>query len=306
VSIELLENMYFIERGYLSANHFVYCSEKPVLIDSGYAADFETTETLISDMGVNLSEVDLIINTHCHCDHIGGNRIIQARSGCKIGLHPTGKHFIDTRDDWAIWWRYYGQQAEFFRCTQQLEDGSTVTIGPHRFEIIHTPGHAADGIVLYHRPSRILISSDTLWENDMAVLTLRVEGSAAVYNTQQSLKRLSGLKVDMVYPGHGQPFEGFEQALQRSLQRVAGYISNPRGIGRDLLKKITVYTLLMIKTLPADDFYDYLMQTIWFKETVDLYFKSAYETMYNETVSDLLDKKALLITDGVLSTTVKP
>jgi len=306
VSIELLENLFFIERGYLSANHFVCCSEKPALIDTGYITEFETTERMIAKLGVDLTDVGLIVNTHCHCDHIGANRIIQARSSCQIRLHPIGKHFIDTRNDWATWWRYYGQKADFFACTQSLEDGNTLALGPHLFEIIYTPGHSADGIVLYHRPDRILISSDTLWEHDMAVLTPRVEGSAALYNMQQSLKRLADLKVDMVYPGHGQPFEDFEGALQRSMQRVAAYMSNPRQMGRDLLKKITVYTLLMQKTLPEANFYNYLMQTNWFRETVDFYFNSAYETMYNETIDYLLDKRVLHVTHGALTTTVKP
>ena len=38
-AIEIMKNLFFIERGYLNANHFVYRSEKPVLIDTGYASD---------------------------------------------------------------------------------------------------------------------------------------------------------------------------------------------------------------------------------------------------------------------------
>ncbi|KUG02920.1 beta-lactamase-like [hydrocarbon metagenome] len=86
-----------IERGYLNGNHFVYRDKKPVLIDSAFILDFLDTERLISSLGVNLSRIDLIVCTHTHCDHIGGNGIIQDRSGCKIALHNTGKYFIDTR-----------------------------------------------------------------------------------------------------------------------------------------------------------------------------------------------------------------
>ena len=306
MSIEILENLFFIERGYLSANHFVYRSETPVLIDSGYIQAFETTENQLNALGVDLSKVALIINTHCHCDHIGGNRKIQDLSGCNISLHPIGKHFIDTQDDWSTWWRYYGQAADFFKCTQVHQTGDILSIGPYPFEVIHTPGHAADGVVLYHRPTRTLISADTLWENDMAVITQRIEGNAAVYQIQKSLKRLAELKVDKVYPGHGQPFEDFKGALNRSLQRVAGYLADPRKVGFDLLKKIIVYTLLMNKRLPEREFYDYLMQTIWFPETVDYYFDRKYERMFDETINALLSKNALQINEGMVLTTVKP
>ena len=120
---EILENFFFVERGYLNGNHFVYRSPSPVLIDTGYIADLADTEKAITGLGVRLSDVSLIINTHTHCDHIGGNAAIQEQSGCEIALHRIGKHFIDTRDDWSTWWRYYNQEARFFQCTQSLETG---------------------------------------------------------------------------------------------------------------------------------------------------------------------------------------
>ena len=41
---EILKDFFFIKRGYLNANHFVYRSESPILIDTGYIADFSETE----------------------------------------------------------------------------------------------------------------------------------------------------------------------------------------------------------------------------------------------------------------------
>ena len=75
-AVEVMKDLFFIERGYLNSNHFVYRSEQPVLIDTGYTSDFDITERLIKDIGVNLAQIGLIISTHTHCDHIGGNRIM--------------------------------------------------------------------------------------------------------------------------------------------------------------------------------------------------------------------------------------
>ncbi len=102
----------------MNGNHFVYKSKEPVLIDTAYISDFDETKRLINTLGIDLSDICLIISTHCHCDHIGGNRIIQEKSGCDIALNKIGKHFIDTQDDWSTWWRYYNQEAEFFNCTR--------------------------------------------------------------------------------------------------------------------------------------------------------------------------------------------
>jgi hydroxyacylglutathione hydrolase len=303
---EIVKDLFFIERGYLNGNHFVYRSKHPILIDTGYISDINETGRLINGLGVNLADVSLIISTHTHCDHIGGNKIVQQTSGCDIALHKVGKYFIDTQDDWSTWWRYYNQEASFFKCTKALADGDTIAIGPHEFEVIYTPGHASDGIVLYNRKEKILISSDTLWENDMAVMTLRVEGSTALFHMRESLQKIESLDVRRIYPGHGRPFSDLKKAILKSKEKIAKYFLERELIGNDLIKKIIVYTLLMKTTIKEIDFLPYLMDTYWFKETVDLYFKSEYEMKYNDVINDFLYRGIFKQKNGILFTTVKP
>ncbi len=304
--VEIMEDLFFIERGYLNANHFVYCSENPVLIDTGYLTSFEETAGLITGLGVSISDVRLIISTHCHSDHIGGNKIIQDQSGCDIALHKFGKYFIDTKDDWATWWRYFGQDASFFRCTKALEDGDIISIGPHQFDIIHTPGHSWDGIVLYNRDQKLLFSSDTLWEQDVATITVRVEGTTAVHALEKSLEGLAPLHVDMVYPGHGRPFNDFNDALKRGQEKIKDYLSNRKSVGNDLLKKITIYTLLTKGSVPEESFFQMLMGANWFRETVDLYFDGNCEGKYHEIIGDFINRGLIVETNGKFSTTVRP
>lgn len=304
--LEILKDLFFIERGYLNGNHFLYRGERPVLIDTGYIADFARTEELLTRLGVDPARVGLIINTHTHCDHVGGNRFIQERSGCEIALHHIGKHFIETRDDWATWWRYYNQAAEFFECTRGLKDGEVVAVGAHEFEVLDTPGHAADGIVLYNRRARVLISSDTLWEDDVATMTLRVEGSRALFSHLDSLERLAGLEIERVYPGHGPPFTGVKEALAKARRRCREYLTNPQRLGNDLLKKILIYTLLMHRGVQEAGFLEHLKGTPWFKETVDLYFEGAYQAKYEEIMEGLLKRGLVKREGGQLLSTVRP
>jgi len=303
---EILKDLFFIERGYLNGNHFVYRSKFPILIDTGYVSDFNETERLITGLGVNLSDVSLIINTHTHCDHIGGNHIIQEKSGCDIALHKVGKYFIDTQDNWSTWWEYYNQEADFFKCTITMEDGDIIAIGPHEFRVIYTPGHASDGIILYNIQEKTLISSDTLWEKDMAVMTLRVEGSTALFRMQESLKKIESLDVKKIYPGHGRPFRDIKKAILRSKEKIERYLLDRDIIGDDLIKKIVVYTLLMKRTINENDFFPYLMDTYWYKETVDYYFNNEYEIKYKQIMNTLLKRGVIKRENGNLSTTVKP
>ena len=62
--IEILEDLFFVQRGYLNGNHFVYRSKEPILIDTGYRKDFETTLTAIRNLDVDVSRTKLIVNTH--------------------------------------------------------------------------------------------------------------------------------------------------------------------------------------------------------------------------------------------------
>lgn len=303
---EVMNDLFFIERGWLNGNHFVYRSNAPILIDTGYISDFNETQRLITSLGVSIDDVSLIMNTHTHCDHIGGNRIIQQKSRCGVALHRAGKHYMDTRDDWSTWWRYYNQEADFFDCTQILADGEMIAIGPYSFQVIYTPGHASDGIVLYNSREKILISSDTLWESDMAVMTLRVEGSTALFQMQESLRKLEPLDVKRVYPGHGKPFSDMKKAIVKSKERIERFLLNREMIGDDLIKKIIVYTLLMKRAVKEDALFPYLMGTHWYKETVDLYFKGDYETKYNAIMETLTAKGAVRCKNGDWFATVKP
>ncbi len=305
-AFEILKDLFFIERGYLNANHFVYRSEQPILIDTGYTSDFDITERLIKNIGVNLARTRLIINTHTHCDHIGGNRIIQDRSGCDIALHRVGKYFMDTQDDWSTWWRYYGQEADFFNCTKALDDGEVIAVGPHEFQVIHTPGHASDGIVLYNKKAKVVISGDALWEDDMPTITMRVEGSTCLFNLLDSLDKLESLDVKVVYPGHGRPFTDFKEAISKSKNKARDSINHKEKTGTYLLKKITIYTLLMQRQVDQKNFFDHLMGTYWFKETVDLFFSSEYQQKYDEVMGDFLRRNIVIRKNGKLFTTVKP
>jgi glyoxylase-like metal-dependent hydrolase (beta-lactamase superfamily II) len=290
----------------LNANHFVYRGRQPVLIDTGYRADYADTVGHLGSIGVFPETVSLIVNTHCHCDHVGGNRLIQQSSGCDIAVHRVGKHFIDNRNDWATWWRYYRQEADFFRCTRALDHGDQLSIGPHRFEVLHTPGHAADGIVLYGRESRILISSDTLWEKDMAVVTLPVEGSRALLEMSESLEKIATLKVDTVYPGHGRPFSDMTGAIARCRSRLRDFVSAPSRIGADVMKKIMVYTLLMHRRVEADRFFDLIREAPWFEDTVRRYFSEDSRQVYERFLSELKEKSLVMERGGVLTTSVTP
>lgn len=303
---EILPDFFFIERGYLNGNHFAWRGERPVLVDTAYLPDVETTLATLAGIGVDPARTERVLTTHCHCDHIGGHRRIQALSGCRVALHPVGRHFVESGDDWSTWARYYDQPVEWFTCTDTLEDGHVVPIGPYRFTVVHTRGHSADGLVLHCAEEKLLLSSDALWEKDVPVMTVRVEGSRTLFDALESLERIRRLDVRRVYPGHGPGFEDLAAAVARSVERLERYLRRPEDLGNDQLKRIVVYTVLMHPGLQVDGFFERLMQTVWFPETCRFFFAGEYRRKYDETVSGLLERGILTVQDESLYTIVPP
>ena len=303
---EILPDFYFFQRGYLNANHFAYRSVHPVLIDTGYLGDWDATEAMLSRIGLDLGRTERIITTHTHCDHIGGNHQVQKRSGCAIALHPRGFQFMLDGDDRSPWWSFFHQEAEFFQPTERLADGQVIQVGPHAFEVIHTPGHASDGLVLYHRPGHILLSSDALWENDFPVMTLAVEGENAIETMLASLNKIAALEVNRVFPGHGAPCDDFNTALKRAIARLERFCKDPQLVGWDLVKKILVYTLLMKGRMPRATFFQDLTATTWFPDTVNRYFSGDGQTVYDTVIAEFDRRGIICRVEEDWVTTVSP
>jgi len=303
---EITTNLFFIERGWLNANHFVFNGRQKVLIDTGYIGGLEDTGRIIEAVGVRLKDVDLIVSTHSHCDHIGGNRSIQEISGCRTAMHRIDKHFIDSRDDWATWLRYYDQEADFFNVDIALNDADTLYLDDLELDVIHTPGHAAGMISLYAPEEKFLISSDACWDGDLGALTPRVEGTIAPFLALDSLDRLAELEIHRMYPGHGPPIEEPASAIRRCKEKLYRFLDEPSRIGNDQLRKLFVYVLMMKGGYPVDSFLDYLLSTPWYRETVDLYFNKAYEKVCARTLEWLLQRKSIYIQSGRYFAAIRP
>lgn len=303
---EISKNLFFVQRGWLNANHFVFNGRKKILIDTGYLSHFEETRRRIESVGVSLASVDLIISTHSHCDHIGGNKRIQEISECQIAIHKVDKQSVESRDDWATWYRFYDQEAEFFPVDIALEEGERIFLDALELNVIYTPGHARGGIALYAPKERFLISSDALWDGDTGVLNTIVEGLEAPSLAMESLEKIASLDVHTVYPGHGGIIRNPKRAMEKCRRRIENFMKDPAKLGQDHLKKILVWALLMKKGYPKDDFFNYLMTTHWFKAVVSSYFEAKYHEKFNEVIEEFLERNIVIIKDGYYHTTVKP
>lgn len=105
----------------------------------------------------------LLINTHCHIDHVFGNAYICEEYGLTPKIHPNEKPVLDTVSAVAS---MYGvdydpsPEPEFF-------DGDSLDLGSERFDILFVPGHAPGHVALHHAPSKKLLSGDVLFRESI-------------------------------------------------------------------------------------------------------------------------------------------
>lgn len=149
----------------------------------------------------------LIINTHGHWDHIGGNKALQKHYGLEIAIHEADAPMLgDGKLNVA---RYFNGDGDGGQAGRLLKEGDTIKLGALQFTVLHTPGHTAGGITL--QLDKLLFSGDTLFNLSIG----RTDLAGGDYDTiTESLARLKTLPDDLrVLPGHGPDSNlGFEKA----------------------------------------------------------------------------------------------
>src|SRR5690242_12907257 len=88
----------FFERPFPSANMALVRGERPVLVDTGYGGDLAGTERLLRAAGCGPERLSLIVNTHYHSDHVGGNHGLQRRHAIPIAAHRWEADLVNGRD----------------------------------------------------------------------------------------------------------------------------------------------------------------------------------------------------------------
>ena len=181
--------------------YVVYNDEKDCcIIDPG--CYFSTEETALTDfVEENKLKPVYLLNTHCHLDHIFGNRFINKTYGLILHLHPLEKAVLAlgpaSGSMWQMPFDNYDGELIF------INEGDTIQLGSETFEILFTPGHSPGSICFYSKAHKFIISGDVLFNGSVG----RTDLPGGSFDTlQQSIKtKMYMLPEDViVYPGHGE------------------------------------------------------------------------------------------------------
>lgn len=161
-----------------------------IIVDTGTGENIEYVLNSLKKANLSPSDISMIVNTHCHFDHVGGNKFFDS----KLAIHEKDAPALENGDNIATAAYMFGRSVEPAKVDFKLTEGDKI----HDFEVIHTPGHTIGGICLYD--SETLISGDTVFaEGGFG----RYDIGGDINMLKESLERLSKLDVEYLLPGHG-------------------------------------------------------------------------------------------------------
>jgi glyoxylase-like metal-dependent hydrolase (beta-lactamase superfamily II) len=243
-AVALPPGMRVLERGWLSANNIVFIgAERTALVDSGYVSHAAQTLALV-EHALAGRPLDLLLNTHLHSDHCGGNAALQARYGCATAIPVGEAAAVAAWDEAQLSYRATGQQCPRFSFSATIAPGETLVLGDLHWQALGAPGHDPRSLLFYCARHAIVLSADALWENGFGVIFPELDGQSGFDEAADTLEMIAQLDVRLVIPGHGAPFTDVAGALQRARSRLGYLRADPRRNADNAVRVLLKFLLL--------------------------------------------------------------
>ena len=197
---------------------------------------FDELRRGLEGLGHALEDIELVILTHQHIDHLGLVSLVAAHSGAEVAAIDAAIPFVESfsteaqaDDDFARdimlrhgipedvvaalqsvsrAFRAWGSRVEV---TRPLRDGDAIELRDRTLHVHHRPGHSPSDTIFHDRERRILIAADHLLGHISSnpLLTRPRDGSTerpqALVQYLDSLAATREMDVELVLPGHGDP-----------------------------------------------------------------------------------------------------
>jgi glyoxylase-like metal-dependent hydrolase (beta-lactamase superfamily II) len=296
---ELPAGIHVLERGWLSANNIVFSEGVTAVVDTGYWIHQSQTIALVRAI-LGPQTLRLVLNTHLHSDHCGGNAALtQQYPGSKLFIPPGQSRHVREWDPNALTYTPTGQHCPPFKFDGLLNSGDEVQLGTLRWQIHAAPGHDPHSVILFEPIHQILISADALWENGFGVVFPELEGTQAFAEVAATLDLVEKLVPRVIIPGHGRVFTDVQSALSRAWRRLDGFIQNPGKHAHHAAKVLLKFKLLEEQCMAFEDLSLWACSTSYFQMVHSCHFSEIPQAAWIEQlVGDLVRVKAASCSGG--------
>jgi hydroxyacylglutathione hydrolase len=197
LSVKIFEFNPFQENTYVLYDE----TREAVIVDPGC---YEAHERMQLDTFIqeNNLKVVLLLNTHCHIDHVLGNDYVKNKYKVSFLIYPLELPVLKAVKSYAS--NYGFPQYQEVLPDSFLSEEEEVRFGVTRLSVLFLPGHAPGHVGFYHKEQGILIGGDVLFQNSIGRTDLPGGNFETLIGSIH--KKLFTLPDDVVvYPGHGDP-----------------------------------------------------------------------------------------------------
>lgn len=283
------------QRPFPDANYLLLHGSRPTLVDSGFVGHAEET---VQRAGAEAGRIDLVVNTHWHSDHVGGNARLQSM-GAGIAASAPDADAVARRDPGCCVAEYLDQPVAPYTVDEALVDGQVVRLGEADWQVVATPGHTPGHPALWQPEERLAVVGDAMSDYDVGWVNTALDGPKAAATAVTSLVRLAHLAPRVILPAHGplpsDPPKAFDVALTRA-QRL---VDDPDGAVWHGARRIFGFALMIRGGIPTGEVAAYLLARAWLQDASRLLRRNP-EDLAEELVRGMTEGGASVVRDGLL------
>ena len=196
------------------ANVFLLLDSKMTVVDTGFRGRAGQILRAAKRLGYSPADIDSIIITHHHADHVGSLATLKKLTQARVIAHPADAPYIDgslpqpgpARPEWlsrALAPLHILWGAAHTKVDMPVNDGDVLPM-LGGIKVLHMPGHTPGSICLYLEQEGLLIAGDVLANRFGLSLPSRLF-TVDIAQEIRSIKRLASLEFDAICFGHGPP-----------------------------------------------------------------------------------------------------
>jgi glyoxylase-like metal-dependent hydrolase (beta-lactamase superfamily II) len=221
--MQIVDNLHaFVWQSPTANNCNAYFIDGPtrVLIDPGHRSLFDHVELGLKELGLRTDDVDLVVCTHGHPDHLEGAQLFKKKSALLTLSEIEWRWALSAGKDMGA---AYGIDIEALTPDFFLQEG-TLSLDGLEIQIYHTPGHSPGSVCLYWSAQKALFTGDLVFKDGLGRTDLPGGDGAQI---KESIQRMTRLDVELLLSGHGDIISGAREArsnFERIEQYWFGYI----------------------------------------------------------------------------------